>query len=116
MVNDRHISVYTPCHLLVSVHFSDGRAQLVTELNAVCRAMNITLQLSISQVAKPINAEDNLVKLKDGLVCTVMSGQSTNLAHQNVLTRLLTVPQSGTNIRSAEIIIAYEFHSKIPFN
>jgi hypothetical protein len=56
--------------------------------------MHVPLQLWVTQVAKRIDAADQLVKLEDGLPCSMMPGQGAQLAYQGALAHLLG-PERG---------------------
>ena len=77
MIADRHVQVSTSCQFLFAVHLGDGRAQLVVGLNAIFRAVDVTLQLWVAQVAKRVNAADQLIKFKNGLARAVMPVSSS---------------------------------------
>ena len=66
-------------------------------LNAVFRAMDITLQLRIAQVAQRINRANQLVILEERLTRAVVAGQGADLAHQHALAHFLET-QGGGNV------------------
>ena len=77
MVADSNIQVSAPGQLLFAVHLGDGGAQLVVGLDAVFRAVDITLQLGVAQVAQRVDAAHQLVELEDSPPRGVRCGVST---------------------------------------
>lgn len=66
-------------------------------LNAVFRAVDITLKLRVAQVAQRVDRADQLVILEKGLTRAVVSRQGANFAHQHTLAHFLE-PQGGSNV------------------
>jgi hypothetical protein len=72
VVADIHIQIGASGQFLLAVDLGDGGAQLVVGLNAVFRAVDITLQLRVAQVAQRVDSANQLVILEEGLARAVV--------------------------------------------
>ena len=57
-------------------------------LDAIFRAVDISLQLRVAQITQRVDGADQFVELKDGLACAVMPRQGANFSHQYALAHL----------------------------
>lgn len=97
LVADLNFDVSAPGQFLLPADLSDGRAQLVVRLDAVLRAMDITFQFWIAQVAQRVDTAHEFVELEDRAPRRVRRGVGAQLANQRALGHLLQ-PERGDNL------------------
>ena len=89
LVADRHIEVSPAGQLFPAADLGNCRPQLMIGLEPVLRAMDISLQLRVSEIVEGVDAAHQLIEFKDRLAGRVVLGQRTQLANQRALARFL---------------------------